>query len=72
MYFASEAPICTDVAWAFIDYTNPTLTDIQISCWWDDGIRPPNDETWAVCDGPTAHQIWYPVVSGSLLVTMKQ
>jgi hypothetical protein len=72
MYFAFEAPVCTDVAWAFIDYRNPTLTDIQISCGWEDGIRPPGDETWEVCNGPTAHQVWYPVVGGSLVVSMKQ
>lgn len=72
LYSASQAPICRDIAWAFIDYIEPTLTDIQITCWWDGGIRPPNDETCDVCNGPTAHLDWYPVVRGSLVVMMNE
>lgn len=62
-------PVCGDVAWAFVDYANPSLKDFQITCWWDGGVRPAGD-TWDICDAPNAHQIWTQVVKGSLVVQM--
>jgi hypothetical protein len=65
-------PTCTDVAWAFVDYADPSLTDFQITCWWDDGMRPPG-ETWQeICDAPNAHKDWTQVVAGSLVVLMSE
>jgi hypothetical protein len=64
-------PMCQDVAWAFVDYANPRLKDFQITCWWDDGVRPQGD-TWDICNAPTAHQGWTQVVNGSLIVQMKK
>jgi hypothetical protein len=64
-------PACGDVAWAFVDYANPKLRDFQVTCWWDDGVRPAGD-TWDICDAPNAHQDWTQVVKGSLNVVMSK
>ena len=72
LYWASQDPKCTDASWAFIDYLDPRIPDVQVSCWWDGGVRPAEwTGTWNSCDSrftPTAHQDWYDVVQGSLVV----
>jgi len=74
MYFSTRAPLCTDASWAFIDYRNPKVKDVHVSCWWDNGIRPaPATGNWNTCDSrsyPSAHQDWHEVVRGSLSVKM--
>jgi hypothetical protein len=74
LYWASQDPSCTDASWAFIDYRDPGIPDVQVSCWWDDGVRPAAwAGTWNSCDSrftPTAHQDWYDVVQGSLVVQL--
>jgi len=72
LYWASRDPSCTDASWAFIDYRDPRIPDVQVSCWWTDGVRPADwAGTWNSCDSdytPTAHQDWYDVVQVSLVV----
>jgi hypothetical protein len=74
LYWASRDPSCTDASWAFIDYRDPKIPDVQVSCWWDGGVRPADwSGTWNSCDSgftPTAHQDWYEVVKGSLVVRL--
>jgi len=74
LYWASRDPYCTDASWAFIDYRDPKIPDVQVSCWWDGGVRPADwSGTWNSCDSgftPTAHQDWYEVVKGSLVVRL--
>jgi hypothetical protein len=74
LYWASRDPYCTDASWAFIDYQDPKIPDVQVSCWWTDGVRPaPATGDWTTCDSgftPTAHQDWYEVVKGSLVVRL--
>lgn len=68
-FHADGAPTCTDVAWAFVDYVKPALTDFQITCWWDGGVRP-EGETWEICDAENAHQDRTYVVGGELVVQL--
>ncbi len=71
LYFASQEPYCVDASWAFIDYFDPKIPDVQVSCWWTDGVRPAGLTGWDTCEpslSPTTHQDWYDVVSGSLQV----
>jgi hypothetical protein len=74
MYFSARAPLCTDASWAFIDYRNPAIKDVEVSCWWDNGIRPaPVTGDWKTCDSTStssAHQDWNQVIRGSLLVIL--
>ena len=63
-------PVCGDVAFGFVDYADPALADFLITCWWDGGVRPPGDDTWAICDAPNAHQNRAYVVDGMLRVQM--
>jgi hypothetical protein len=71
LYWQSRAPSCTDADWMFVDRVDPKVPDQQVSCWWDSGVRPVNPPGDDPCDtnaGLGAHQDWFDVVSGSLVV----